>query len=232
MVQPAGDPAARVAMAKRMLEVLPPTNRFRRNPFVADHTAQGDAGLYDLLLHSRDRAYTVPEVAALADAAALRIVTFIEPVRYDPAAWIGDAELAARVARLPWIERCAFAELFAGNLKVHVFYVVKKANTADTVARPARGGAVPVPVGFDAAGGGSRGSAALRVDLDGLKLSWRLSDLDRSILSRMDGRRSIDAIYGALGASAPAIDRPGFDAAFTRLFGVLNGLNLVFLREA
>jgi SAM-dependent methyltransferase len=230
MVQPAGAPAERVATARRMLKALPPTNRLKRNPFVADHVAQGDAGIYDLLLHSRDRAYTVPEVAALADAAALRIVAFIEPVRYDPAAWLDDPDLASRVAQLSWIERCAFAELLTGNLKTHVFYVVKAANEADTVARPGQGSAVPVPVGFDATAGRPAGGGALRVNLDGLKLTCALTDMDRSILSRMDGRRTIEAIYADMAATEGAPDRAAFDAAFARLFGALNGLNLVFLR--
>jgi hypothetical protein len=55
------EPAARVALARRLLAQLPPTNWLRRNPFLADHLKGDDAGLYDLLLHSRDRAYTVPE---------------------------------------------------------------------------------------------------------------------------------------------------------------------------
>ena len=230
MVQPDGEPAARVAMAKKMLAVLPPTNRLRRNPFVADHATQGDAGLYDLLLHSRDRAYSVPEAAALAEAAGMRIVAFIEPVRYDPESWIGDADIAARVAGLPWIERCAFAELLSGNLKAHVFYAAKAANPADTVARPDRGDAVPVPVGFDATAAARRGSGALRVDLDGLKLSYPLFGIDWAMLTRMDGRRSIDAIYDGIAESGGVSDREAFDAAFARLFGILNGLNFVFLR--
>ncbi len=230
MVQPSGSPAERVATARRLLDGLPPTNRLKRNPYVADHISQGDAGLYDLLLHSRDRAYTVPEVASLTAAAELRIVSFIEPVRYDPLAYIDDASLADRVATLSWIDRCAFAELLTGNLKAHVFYAVRTSNRSDTIARPDDGNAVPVPVGFGPAGS-TRRSGTLRVDLDGLKLSYSFSELEWSILARIDGRRTIEAILGDTTADGGLPDRKKADAAFERVFGILNGLNLAFLRR-
>jgi hypothetical protein len=55
----------RLDLLKRLLAGLPETNWLRRNPFLGDHLSQGDAGLFDLFLHARDRAYRVPEVAAL-----------------------------------------------------------------------------------------------------------------------------------------------------------------------
>ena len=49
----------RIAMAKRLIRFLPTTNLFRRNPYLNDHVTGGDAGLYDLLLHSCDRAFKI-----------------------------------------------------------------------------------------------------------------------------------------------------------------------------
>src|SRR5499427_5376161 len=68
--------ADRIAMAKRLIRFLPTTNLFRRNPYLNDHVTGGDAGLYDLLLHSIDRAYTVPEIGELTGNAGLRVVAF------------------------------------------------------------------------------------------------------------------------------------------------------------
>lgn len=54
----------RIGRAREILAATPPTNWFRRGAdLYADHRA-GDAGLYDLLLHPRDRAYTVEEIFA------------------------------------------------------------------------------------------------------------------------------------------------------------------------
>ena len=56
----------RIAMTKRLIRFLPTTNLFRRNPYLNDHVTGGDAGLYDLLLHSCDRAFTVPDIGTMA----------------------------------------------------------------------------------------------------------------------------------------------------------------------
>src|SRR6185312_2873677 len=91
---------ARLDLARRLLKQLPSTNWFARNPFLRDHLNVGDAGLYDLLLHSQDRAYAVPELAALVGAAGLAITGLIEPWRYDPASYLNDGALLKRVAAL------------------------------------------------------------------------------------------------------------------------------------
>ena len=72
-----------MALAKKMLAGLPPTNWLTRNEFVVDHK-NNDAGLYDLLLHSRDRPYTVTELAGSLERTGLALAGFVEPARYDP----------------------------------------------------------------------------------------------------------------------------------------------------
>ena len=134
MLNPDGPAPERLDTARRLLRTLPDTNRLKRNPFVRDHVEQRDAGLYDLLLHddlllhARDRAYRVPEIADLCGDAGLRITAFVEPALYDPATYVSDPRLAARLDSLPWLERCAFAELIAGSLRTHVFYAVRSTN--------------------------------------------------------------------------------------------------------
>ncbi len=50
---------------------LPETAWLRANRNFGDHIDGGDAGLYDLLLNPRDRAYDVPALLALLDGAGL-----------------------------------------------------------------------------------------------------------------------------------------------------------------
>jgi len=88
----------RIAMTKRLIRFLPTTNLFRRNPYLNDHVTGGDAGLYDLLLHSIDRAYTVPEISDMAASAGLRVVAFLEPVRYEPATYMSDPIIARQAS--------------------------------------------------------------------------------------------------------------------------------------
>ena len=59
MIAGGDDDHARIALARRLYDDLPESNWLRRNAYVGDHLAGDDAGLYDLLLHARDRAYRV-----------------------------------------------------------------------------------------------------------------------------------------------------------------------------
>ena len=226
-------PAVRVEQAKSLLSQLPPTNWLRRNDLVADHIAAGDAGLYDLLLHSRDRAYTVPDVAQLAAGADLRIVSFIEPIRYDPTAFVGDPALAEKIDRLSWIDQCAIAELLTGNLKTHVFYVAKSSHQSATIASINDEDLRPVLVGLEAATatGALRTQGRLAAELDGLKLSIPLPGPAVDMLALMDGHRTIGAIRHALASDTHPMSEGEFDQNFARLFTVLNGLNLGFLAK-
>ncbi|MBT5050449.1 MAG: class I SAM-dependent methyltransferase [Rhodospirillaceae bacterium] len=222
----------RIEQAKALLSTLPPTNWLRRNQQVSDHLSAGDAGLFDLLLHSQDRAFTVPEIAALADDSSLRIVSFIEPIRYDPMVYLGNQSIARRVDQLSWLDKCAFAELLTGNLKTHVFYTVKSANKNQTVASLSDGAMVPFLVGLEALTTAQevRKTGTLPADLEGLRLAIPMDDLACDMLMRMDGKQSIDGLFSETRALNQGLDRHRFDEAFGRLFTVLNGLNLAFLR--
>ena len=103
----------RLAMAKRLIRFLPTTNLFRRNPYLNDHVTGGDAGLYDLLLHSCDRAFTVPQIGQMAASSGLRVVAFLEPVRYEPSTYMSDPVIARQTSSLPLLDRAAFAERLA-----------------------------------------------------------------------------------------------------------------------
>ncbi|HUN50963.1 MAG TPA: class I SAM-dependent methyltransferase [Candidatus Sulfotelmatobacter sp.] len=219
-------PARQVAIARRLLKDLPESNWLKRNPFLGDHLRGEDAALYDLLLHSRDRAYSVPEIAALLDGAGLRVAAFIEPVRYQPATWLSDAALIERTRALPPLAAAALAENLSGALKTHVFYAVR-ASAGDTVAKPGGPDTVPVWRDEDAralvrALGESR---HLALDFDGHKVKLAVPDGAGALARLIDGRRHLGAMQGLLG-----LDWFALKARFDRLYGLLNPLNLMFLR--
>ena len=226
--------AERLRLARALIRELPPTNRLRRNALVGDHLAGGDAGLYDLLLHARDRAYHVAELASLIDAAGLEIVSFIEPARYDPATHLSDRDLLERLRPLGFIERAAFAELLAGNLKTHVVYVVAKGRAASVVARADDPAAVPIGRDVDFAAiarGMVTGSPVLSASFDGLTVRFKLPRLATAILSRVDGKRSLAEIHRAVAdTAAPGQSWDEFLAEFRPLYAAFNGVNRMLLR--
>ena len=216
--------------AKPLIRFLPTTNLFRRNPYLNDHVTGGDAGLYDLLLHSVDRAYTVPEIGTLASDAGLRVVAFLEPVRYEPATYMSDPVIARQASSLPLVERAAFAERLAGNLRTHVFYATRAG--FDTVARPEDTSAIPVLRDMDAAklAAGLQPGAPLVANLDGFPWRAQLPALAPRIISQFDGRRTVAEIYTSLGAQGGLPQWEDFYTQFEDLYVKLNGVNHLLLR--
>jgi SAM-dependent methyltransferase len=220
----------RIAMTKRLIRFLPTTNLFRRNPYLNDHVTGGDAGLYDLLLHSCDRAFTVPDIGAMARESGLRLVAFLEPVRYEPATYMSDPIIARQASSLPLVERAAFAERLAGNLRTHVFYATRAG--FDTVARPEDTSAIPVLREMDAQklAAGLQPGTPLIANLDGFPWRAQLPSLAPRIVSQIDGRKSVAEIYTALGAQGGLPQWEDFYAQFEDLYVKLNGVNHLLLR--
>jgi len=225
-------PKAELGIAKRLLAALPGGNRLKRNPVIADHLQAGDAGLYDLLLHSIDRAYRVPELFDLADRAGLAISGLIDPVLYDPATWIGDRALLEKLAAHPWPDRAAFAELAAGVLRKHIFYVVPAASVENAVAKitPA---ACPVADGFDATALATklRPGAKITLSVDTARLDVVPPPLAGPILRLCDGGRTLQDIHTELpGVQGGAkVSWQAFESQFAALFGMLNATGRMFL---
>lgn len=224
-------PQARVGLGRKLLAQLPQTNWLKRNPFVGDHIAEGDAGLHDLLLHARDRAYEVSEIAALIEGADLRIAAFVPPARYEPASYISDAALLKRLAPLSPIERAAFAERLAGNIKAHVFYVVDARNA---VAPPLPDDPQVVPVWFDPDAAPLRkalGGATLTVTAEGTTLRFPLPPLAAAIAAQIDGMRTLSEIHAVLAERTGSLDWAAFSHQFALLYAALHGAGKLLLRR-
>ncbi len=221
-------------VARALLDELPPTNWFARNPGLTDHLEGGEAGLADLLLHARDRAYTVSEIAQLVARADLRITGFVPAAGYDPLVYLRDDDLRARAAALDELERAALGEELAGNLKTHVFYVVKRSNTKGGRADPADRTLTPVGRDTDLQqlARGLAKSSRLKVDLDGIEGRFDLPAGAERVLRLMDGARSTGEIFEALRAANARLSERAVETLFERSYDILHPLNLVLLGGA
>ena len=223
--------AERVGLAKRLIAGLPETNAFRRNPFLGDHR-RGDAELVDLLLHARDRAYTVPELSELVTGAGLAPIALVEPARYRPESYLAAPAVLKRLAALDWLDRAAFAERLAGNVKKHVLYVAKTGTPETRVAAPEDPEAVPLLFDLEgpALAKAVQRDLTLKAEFDGLALRFPLPRLAPTILQRIDGRRPLRAIHDELQSLDAGLDWPAFLLQFQETFAALNGINRMFLR--
>ncbi len=219
-----------VMLAKKLLADLPASNALLRNPVVGDHKAS-DAGLFDLLLHARDRAYSVMQIGFLLERAGLAASAWIEPCRYDPDSYIKDEELRARAAQLSPLERAALAERISSTLKVHAFYAVPKARLHEAVAQPAPD-LIPylheLPPAALATTLDKRGELAINFPAERLvfKTPPRVNGVGApEIVARMDGRRSLGQI-----AAEMQIGWDDFLPLYLPVHKLLTGINKLFLR--
>jgi SAM-dependent methyltransferase len=128
----ATDLQAKLANTKIVLDSLPKTNWFKRSEdIIGDHKEFGDAGIVDLLLHAQDLPFTVDELYDLVEGCGLHVIELIERGRskYKVESYIRDKQILDRVSALPRRQQQAIAELIAGDMIVHNFYVARRANT-------------------------------------------------------------------------------------------------------
>ena len=220
-------PATRLDMARRMMRHLPDSAWLQRNTLFADHLTGGDAGLYDLLLNPRDRAYTVPALHALLSEAGLHVTCWMEPLRYDPAVYLPDAKLRARIATLGPVECAALAEALCGNMSTHVVYAVRAAD-----APPIPDGTSPAAVPVMREMPGPELAKHIRPDgmlpflFDGLRVPVPLPPLAPAILRLVDGTRTV----GEIGAELSGRVGPeAFARAWRDTYDPLSAVNRLLL---
>jgi hypothetical protein len=221
-------PAARLDVARRVMRHLPESAWLRRNPYFGDHIEGGDAGLYDLLLNPRDRAFDIPALMALLHGAGLRATCLMEPLRYDPATWLPDPKLRALAAAMDPVGQAALAEALTGNMSTHVVYCAR-ADDAALPADPFAPDAVPVAREMPAEemARAIRPDGTLGLVFDGLRVPVPLPPLAAAILRQIDGSRSVAGIAAAL--AERGTDAATFDRAWRATWTALSRCNRLLL---
>ncbi|QGX97920.1 class I SAM-dependent methyltransferase [Roseovarius faecimaris] len=184
-------PEEKLAAARALLERLPEGHPFRCNPNLGDHQ-DSDAGFYDLLLHSQDRAFDVPALLQVLGETGWRLSGFTMPALYD----------LARITQVPEgldeATRMAVAEKLRGTIKTHVAYAVpEEAETGR--ATGANRALVPHLKGVDGralAQAAAQGQAP-KLSFAGVEARLSLPKEAAPLLAAVNGRRSLAEIAGA-----------------------------------
>jgi len=228
LAPPEEPPQQRLDVARRVMKHVPETQWLRHNRNFDDHINGGDAGLYDLLLNPRDRAFTVPAFSALLRDAGLRVSCWVEPIRYDPAPLLPDPKLRARLDGMDSTERAALAEALAGNMAAHIVYCVRD-NAPPPRPDPSAETAVPVcrEIGGETLAGRIRPDGTMPVNFDGLRIPIALPPLASAILPLIDGRRSVGQIGAILAGRGTKPE--AFAKAWRQTFGALERINRLLL---
>lgn len=222
-------PRDRLDIARRTMRNLPATAWLRMNGNFGDHLTGGDAGLYDLLLNPRDRAYTADAFLTLLSDAGLDPACLMEPARYDPALFLPDPKLRARTEQLSWREKAIVAEALTGNMATHVAYVTRKGERPEP---PDASDPASVPVMREIPGAElvkqMRPDNVLPFSFGTLIVPIPLPPQARSILPLINGERTVADIAAEL--ETKGLSQARFSKVWPGLFSLLSSLNRVLLR--
>jgi len=236
----AGDDRARLGNARLLLDLLPETNWFQKGrDLVRDHVEMGDAGLYDMLLHSTDRAFSIPEVYELVEGCGLHLAAFELRQRaiLTPGVAYRDPGLLKLLAGLPVPRQQAALELFNGTITKHSFYVSAR---PDAVADLQDADNVPLfhllpDLGRRLSGEIERNAGRGRMTLSlprGIQVELEVRPSTAALLNHVDGQRSIrDLTEAARQSLRPRPSRDDVQRDFQRLYDPLNFWDLMLLRH-
>ena len=116
-----------ITNCKTMLSNLPVTNWFMKaESCIADHKTLGDSGIYDLLLHKQDRAYSISEMYEFIKKANLHFVEFSDPktkLLLKPENYITNHRLLQKIKSMDIIKQQEICELIIGNVMMRCFLV-------------------------------------------------------------------------------------------------------------
>ena len=199
-------PEARLKAARKIVAGLPEGHPFACNPNLGDHR-QSDAGFYDLLLHSQDRAFDVAALVEMLEATGWHLAGFTMPALYDP------GRITAVPDHLGPVARMAVAEKLNGTIKAHVGYAVR-ATEARGPARGTNRALVPHLKGARAAdlARAVAGGQSPKLSSGGLSARLSLPREAARLVAAIDGRRSLAEIAAVTGT-----DPIGMGALWARI---------------
>jgi len=229
-----------VKTAQAVLQGAPGSNWFRHNEHLLDDVRLGDAGIYDMLLHSHDRAYTVPQCYEFVKKSGLHFGGFSSPedrALMTPEMQISDPVLLKKLAALTVPDQEAAMELFSGAIVRHCYYI-----TAQADGRARLDNLDNVPYLFSLSDDFSRNFADGLRQNQGRPMTWKSGGYEVSVLpgtysadllEQVDGQKTVREIFDTVRQAHP--DSAPTDAQlmddFAPLFSAFERMDFMLLRH-
>ncbi|MDB5744729.1 MAG: Methyltransferase type 12 [Polaromonas sp.] len=240
------DDGRKIANTRDLLGSLPPSNWFMRGAALHHDHELGDAGLYDLLLHSQDRSYSVSELFDWLGGRHGLHLSFSDVQRgrspYLPHMVLGSKPpaMAAGLRQLPLRQQYEMAELMIGDIITHSLYL-----TGDAGCTAPYGDAAYIPFFYHEPLTGeivaqvfdsNRGQPfMLTHQHSGVSLTVNPGKYGAKILRLVDGQKSFGEIFDAFRADwrgqGAAPDNAALFADFAESYDTLNALERLLLRH-
>ncbi|CAM3425403.1 class I SAM-dependent methyltransferase [Polaromonas hydrogenivorans] len=240
------DDKRKLANTRDLLGSLPASNWFMGSESLYHDHKMGDAGIYDLLLHSQDRSYSVGELFDWLGSQHGMHLNFSDVQRgrspYLPHMVLGNKPpaMATELRQLPLRQQYEMAELMIGNIITHSLYL-----TPDAACVAPYGDAAYIPffyheplTGEIAAQvfGSNKGQPfRLMHQHSGVSVMVNPGKYGAKILRLIDGQKSFGEIFEAFRAGwhgqAAAPDNAALFADFAESYDTLNALERLLLRH-
>ena len=205
----------KIEIAREFLSMVPHSHwmNFNGEMYKTDLSWADGSGIYDLFLHSTDRAYTVPQLYDWVEGAGLQLVDMFSHVSnnslYNPERYTNSDRLREILATKSVRERFAIAELMHGGINKHFFYAAKTPKKPAKLADDMVIVFGPMQLLFDTfitsmlhslakAPIGSYAEAVPRPLIDGLPLSITKTRHVEALIRMIDGKRTVGNMVATL----------------------------------
>ncbi|MFQ5635632.1 MAG: class I SAM-dependent methyltransferase, partial [Gammaproteobacteria bacterium] len=230
------DAATKLRLTRQLIASLPESNSFRRDLQTWAEEISTDAGLYDLLLHSRDVSFTVPEIYALVRHAGLSMLGFtgIAASRYDCRTALTDPDIRRRLEQLDTPQQQAVAEKTRCDIGKHEFFVGRDGSRAasldDEDNAIIANGSLYLHASEIAAS--MIDGKTLNYEDQTRKFSIDCNPVTRIMFAHMGGVTALRELYDEIVARVPDVDARGARAETARIFRELHGSGFAYLLRA
>ncbi|MEO7386607.1 MAG: class I SAM-dependent methyltransferase [Gammaproteobacteria bacterium] len=231
----------KIRLTRRLLEALPRSNGFIRAldnyGWEISKEGFGDAGLYDLLLHSQDRSFEVPDVYALAGSSGLHLLGFAwRADDYDPAKHVADKAVLAQLATFDLPRRQALAERFVGNMSTHEFFLARQPDRTATLADDGNAlrsyGALLFSAAKLAAEMEPGPGGVIHFEDRGVTLDIPCTPCAKVIYAHMDGSTSLGELRETVRQSVVGMTPEAIESELALVYGQLHSRGCLYLLRA
>lgn len=219
---------------KVMLENLPTTNWFRRGADLFNDVKMGDAGIYDLLLHSHDRAYSIPELYDFVESADLKLAAFRGVNFCEPDLYINDRIMLEKLSKLSLKEQYAIGELLAGHVKKHLIYLSRNPAPAPSHTDVDLIPSLPISTPSNIYSGlhelAKKEGNTFTVTAESMQIKVPKHPQMAAVFKFMDGKRSLRAIYKKASEDARVSEKQCAEA-FDKFYTLMSKFQFLYLRH-
>jgi 2-polyprenyl-3-methyl-5-hydroxy-6-metoxy-1,4-benzoquinol methylase len=213
-----------------------------RNRLIVDEI-QTNSGLYDMLLHTSDQAFTVRALHESLDSAGLKKITFADPIMgsefgYKPEAYLPET-LWSELGKLSAHEREALAEETSGEMARHALYVAKNLRQPASLEDPNMVPTYSMQFGVDeqaaiqelAEQHQAKPVAVTPLAQHGKHIEVTFGEYGHELLRQIDGVRTVNEIVDRTGERT-GVDSAAIFASLKNLYEPLHAADWLMLRQA